>query len=123
MIVAIGLDLVDTSRMANLLDRYDQRLVSKLLGSEEIVLYRRRPDPVLFLAGRFAAKEAIIKSLAGIRRTRPPFPAIQILPGDADQPIVHLHKSLQVELKVYDWLISITHDRSTAAAVAILQRD
>ncbi len=123
MIVAVGLDLVDTSRIAQLCDRYDQRLVAKLLGPEEIVLYERRPDRVLFLAGRFAAKEAVIKSLAGIRENRPPFPTIQILPDRTGRPNVQLAEVLQGELSGFHWIISITHERMTAAAVAILLKD
>jgi holo-[acyl-carrier protein] synthase len=122
MIVAVGLDLVDTSRIEDLHDRYDQRFVSKVLGDDEIALYKRRPDPIMFLAGRFAAKEAIIKSLAGILDRRPSFPAIQILPGAAGQPEVHLERTLHGALSGYTWKISITHDRATAAAVAILQK-
>lgn len=123
MIVAIGLDLVDTCRMEELRDRFDQRLVSRLLGSDEIVLYEKRPDSVAFLAGRFAAKEAVIKSLAGIQKRRPSYPAIQILPDKTGRPTVHLSESLQDELVGYHWMISITHDRATAAAVAILLRE
>ena len=122
MIVAVGIDIVDVSRIGDLLDRYDQRFVEKLLGDDELAIYRQRPDPKLFLAGRFAAKEAVIKSLADILDTRPRFTSLQILPSNSGQPTVVFETSLRKRLADYRWMISISHERSMAAAVAVLEK-
>lgn len=122
MIIAVGLDIVDVSRIGELLDRYDQRFAERLLGVDEMTIYRNRPDQKLFLAGRFAAKEAVIKTLADIFDTRPAFPSIQILPSSTGKPTVVPDVTLRDTLSAYRWMISISHEKNMAAAVAVLER-
>ena len=123
MIIALGLDIVDVHRMIDLYHRYGERALNRLVGSEERMLFERRSDKGLFLAGRFAAKEAVIKTLAGILESRPRFSDIQILPDDTGKPVVKLPPELANELNGYRWMISITHEKSMAAAAAILIKD
>lgn len=109
MIIGIGIDIVpiDEFRKAN----HKGRIAEFFLTKEEISLIpKKRTDE--HLASRFAAKEAVIKA----------FPH-KLEPHDFEiikqgvRPIVKLQPKLE---KTYQVLLSLTHTKSDAAAVAIV---
>lgn len=68
MIYGIGTDLVEPERIARLLEKYGDRFAKRLLTEDEWAEYTSNPRPALFLAKRFAAKEALSKAFGtGIR--------------------------------------------------------
>jgi holo-[acyl-carrier protein] synthase len=62
-IYGIGTDLVDASRFTDLLQRYPQRLISRVLSQNEQLEFQKTQHPERFLAKRWAAKEALSKAL------------------------------------------------------------
>mgnify|MGYP000353060470 CR=1 FL=1 len=74
-----------------------------------------KPSPSIHYAGRFAAKESIIKAVksSGYKNTIP-FKEIEILPSDSGAPIVDLYFVLEGDCKV-----SISHTESHAIASAL----
>lgn len=68
MIVGIGTDILQTDRMSAALKR-TPRLPERILTPEELEKFRAHRQPEIFLAKRFAAKEAAVKALGiGIGR-------------------------------------------------------
>ena len=63
MIFGIGTDIVETSRVQGIYDRYGDQVARRILMDEELELYGRTKDPVRFLAMRFAGKEATVKAM------------------------------------------------------------
>lgn len=68
MIVGIGTDLCDIRRIEAALQRRGERFAEKVLGPQEILVYRQRQARVAvrglrYLATRFAAKEAFSKAI------------------------------------------------------------
>ena len=64
----IGIDLVQISRMREVISRWDERFVRRVFTDGEIAYCRARRDPVPHFAARFAAKEAALKALGtGLR--------------------------------------------------------
>jgi len=63
MIYGIGTDVVQIDRIAGSLERFGDRLVSRLLLPAEREQYEQVSRKVRFLAMRFAAKEAIVKAM------------------------------------------------------------
>ena len=61
MIYGIGTDLVEPSRIARLLEKYGERFAKRLLADDEWPEYVKSMQPAMFLAKRFAAKEALSK--------------------------------------------------------------
>ena len=59
MIFGIGTDIVEYSRVKGVYERFGDRFARRILMDEEMELYNRTPDPVRFLALRFAGKEAM----------------------------------------------------------------
>ena len=63
MIVGIGTDIVKVSRMAESLDKHGARFAKRILADAEYEQFQQKSSPALFLAKRFAAKEAAVKAL------------------------------------------------------------
>jgi len=80
-------------------------------------------DPVPILAGRFAAKEAVMKALEwGIGSLK--FKDIEIRRNSSGAPQVVLHRSalkLQQDAGIASWLLSLSHTDEVALAVVIGQ--
>lgn len=68
MIIGVGTDILQIERMRKALLR-TPKLADRILTPSELELCTSKTDPALFLAKRFAAKEAIAKALGtGIGR-------------------------------------------------------
>jgi holo-[acyl-carrier protein] synthase len=68
MIIGIGNDLIDISRVERVLDRFGDRFVRRVYTNVERAKSERRANRVESYAKRFAAKEACSKALGtGIR--------------------------------------------------------
>ena len=63
MIFGIGVDVLETARIARTLERFGSRFVDHLLLPEEQAQLARTQRRERFVAMRFAAKEAIVKAM------------------------------------------------------------
>ncbi|WP_137936227.1 holo-ACP synthase [Chitinivorax sp. B] len=63
MIYGIGTDIVKIARVARPLARYGQRFAMHILSCAELPELAMQPNPAVWLAKRFAAKEAFVKAL------------------------------------------------------------
>lgn len=62
MIIGIGIDLIETARIAEKLGR-SRGFKEKVFSPAEIAYCERMAEPMQHFAGRFAAKEALLKAL------------------------------------------------------------
>jgi holo-[acyl-carrier protein] synthase len=111
MIVGVGTDIVQTNRIS-LTKAFVERI---LTPQERILLEEMKQDArkIEFLAGRYAAKEAIMKALGtGIGASS--FQDFSILPTPSGQP--------HCELPGVKVFLSISHDGGFAVAFAVLER-
>lgn len=121
MVKSIGIDIVEVARVRHNLERFGQRFVDRILGPEEKCLLEGRSDTVKFLSGRFAAKEAVIKTLGAYLSRRPAYALIQIVNDPSGSPQLLLPSNLSSRLGGACCQLSITHERRYAAAVAVLE--
>jgi holo-[acyl-carrier protein] synthase len=63
MIFGIGVDVLETARIARTLGRFGERFIEHLLMPEEQAQLKRTQRRERFVAMRFAAKEAIVKAM------------------------------------------------------------
>jgi len=63
VISGIGVDIAETARFLAMYEEYGERFVRRLLTDFEIEQFHKRVHPELYLATRFAAKEAAAKAL------------------------------------------------------------
>ncbi len=113
-----GIDLIEIARISRSLERFGQRFLDRIYTDQEQRYCGRRMER---LAGRFAAKEAVSKSLGiGIRRLR--WRDIEILPNREGKPEIYLYglaSSAATNRKIGNLSVSITHSRDLAAAVVV----
>ena len=121
MIVSLGLDIVEIARIEQDLERFGERFISRILGEKERSQYQKRNDRTLFLAGRFAAKEAVVKALGKYLTERPPLHQLEIINDASGRPELVLPDNVKAKLRDARCLLSITHERNYAAAVAIFE--
>lgn len=111
MIVAVGLDLVEVSRIAEAMKNpaFLRRILTK--AEREVITSPSR------VAGRWAAKEAIAKAV-GLHLS---WQDVEILPGANGEPVVTIiHPDWDpAKTRIH---LSITHEKGHAAAVAILEQ-
>jgi holo-[acyl-carrier protein] synthase len=62
-VIGIGTDLLDQSRIANIVEKHGERFPKRILTPQEFLLWVKKDHSINFLAKRFAAKEAISKAL------------------------------------------------------------
>lgn len=69
MIIGIGNDLIDITRIERTLERFGDRFIARIFTAVEQEKSTKRADPASSYAKRFAAKEACSKALGtGFRR-------------------------------------------------------
>ena len=111
----IGTDIVEVDRINKLIKRTDKLFKNKVFTALEQSYCESKPSPSIHYAGRFAAKESIIKAVKSSGYNKPiPFKDIEILPSNSGAPIVDLHFIFKGETKV-----SISHTESHAIASAL----
>jgi holo-[acyl-carrier protein] synthase len=62
-IIGLGLDATEIDRIADMIERYGDRFLTRVFTEGEIAYCTRRRVPAIHFAGRFAAKEAAMKAL------------------------------------------------------------
>ena len=120
---SIGLDIVSTERIRRAYAQHGERFAERILGPKELEVLDRRVDKSEFLAGRFAAKEAVIKALGHFVKDRPPFTSLQIVNDNTGQPLVEFPVEIVAALSGHRCLISISHEKTNTAAVAVFVED
>jgi phosphopantetheine--protein transferase-like protein len=117
----IGVDVIEVHRIDRALTRWGETFTRRLFTADEVRRAGAAPARAMRLAGRFAAKEAVMKAL-GLGWRRMAWHEIEILNDEAGRPLVSLRggaaRTAQ-RLGISDVLISLTHTRDLAAASAI----
>ena len=118
-IVGLGVDLAEVSRVRHLLDKYGESFHRRCFTDREWEYAHRYADPSARLAGRFAGKEAVMKSLGtGWRRLR--WTEIEITGGG--MPRVNLSGKAADRAKmlgVTEVKVSITYEGGRALVFAV----
>lgn len=121
-IVGHGIDLVECARIARVLRDHGERFYQRVLTPAEQQRAAQFADPVPFVAGRWAAKEAILKMIGTGWRGSIAWTDMEILPDALGRPVVTLsgHTARRAaELGITRVHLSITHTAVTAAASAL----
>lgn len=117
MKILSGIDLIEISRIASSIEKYQTRFLNRIYTPQEQQLCGQNTAS---LAARFAAKEAVSKTLqTGIGTVQ--WTDIEILKDTAGAPILILHHQAQKkadQLKITTWSISLSHTKEFAIAMA-----
>ena len=127
-IIAHGIDLVDCPRIEQMMQRHGERFLRRVFTPAEQAYAEKSKNTVEKFAGRFAAKEAILKLMGTGWRGKIAWTDIEITNNAAGQPEVTLTgevKKIAEGLGIGHISISITHTANfaIASAVALTQKE
>jgi holo-[acyl-carrier protein] synthase len=120
VIVGIGVDIVDLARFERALSR-TPRLAPRLFTEAELIS-GGKPLPLRSLAGRFAAKEALIKALGG--STGIGWHDMRVIRDDDRNPSFALEPRVQQLLAdrgIRNIHLSMAHDAGIAIAYVVTE--
>ncbi|NGO40579.1 holo-[acyl-carrier-protein] synthase [Limisphaera ngatamarikiensis] len=126
MILGVGIDLIEVDRIRASQARFGDRFLRRILLPDEIDYCLAQRDPGPFLAARFAAKEAISKAFGTGIGAQLGWLDMEVRHRDSGEPFVVLHGkavSLLERRGGTAVLLSISHTRQHATAVAVLIRE
>ena len=119
-ILDIGVDIVEIDRIKDAINK-NERFLHRLFTDDEIKYFKSKGFKAETIAGNFAAKEAISKSIGtGIRNFN--FKDIEVLRNNLGKPIVKTYNNLSkicIDYNILDIKVSISHSEKYAVANAI----
>lgn len=111
----IGIDAAEVERFVALLS--EPHALKKIYTPQELLYCLPRKNAAQHLAGRFAAKEAVYKALAGCSGARTlSHLEIEIVRERSGAPTVRIHRS---KLREQNVLVSISHTKELGVAIAL----
>ena len=125
MIVGVGIDIVDVSRIERLLERYGDQFADRLLCASEREGFTTSARRAWFLANRFAAKEALSKALGTGLRYPVTLHAISVSNDGLGKPVFGFHGALPEYLAsrgVRHHHLGLSHEKGMACAMVVLEQ-
>jgi len=121
-IIGLGTDIIECERIGRMLAQHGERFTDHVYTADEVRYCSDRKVSDQHFAGRWAAKEAVLKAfgtgwIAGIT-----WRDVEIVIQPSGKPVIRLHRGAAekaVQLGIADVLISISHCKSHATATAI----
>lgn len=109
-------------RVGEAYERFGDKFLAKILTEAEIrYVLSEPPHTVTRLAGRFAAKEAVSKTLGtGWRGVN--WKEVEIVRMPSGEPTIRLHARAQAIAErrgLAEWQVSISHEREFAVAMVL----
>jgi holo-[acyl-carrier protein] synthase len=124
-IVGIGTDIVECLRIGRMIEQHGELFLRRVFTDREIRYCNARRRTIEHFAGRWAAKEAILKALGTGWRRGLSWTDVEVRNEPGGKPTVHLcgsAKDIAQGLQVGDILLSISHCRAYATAYALALR-
>lgn len=119
MILGIGTDIVEIERIRKILNNHPERFLKRVYTDREANYCLKRKDPAIHLAGLFAAKEAVVKSLGTGFTKNIGWNDVEIGHEASGKPIIqfapHLHELIKSEI----FHLSISHSHTNAVAFVV----
>jgi len=121
-IAAHGIDLVDCPRIEEMVNRHKERFVNRIFTAAEQAYAKANKNEIEKLAGRFAAKEAVLKLMGTGWRGKIAWTDIEVVNNPAGVPEVTLSGEVEriaSQLGIKHISVSITHTANFAIASAV----
>lgn len=124
MIYGIGVDIVEIQRVSYLYARYNQRFIHRILHEQEYS-YIPVQQVDIFLASRFAVKEAFVKALGTGFRDGISFKDIVLIKERFGSPTLLVYgvaKTYYHTLGIQYAHVSLSHESLYTVAMVVLER-
>lgn len=123
--LAHGIDLVDFARIGSMIQEHGQRFLDRVFTVREQTEAEGVKNRIEKLAGRFAAKEAVMKLVGTGWRGGVAWTDIEVTTGPMGEPRLEISgeiKRVADELGIGPIALSITHTANFAIASAVAVR-
>ena len=123
-ILGIGIDIIEVERIERGVGRYGERFRRKIFTDDEWAYCFTKARPYEHLAGRFAAKEAVMKALGEGWTEKTSFREIEVVRQKGAAPEIVLSPRMNRILPPASriWL-SISHTEHYAVAQAVISHE
>lgn len=121
-IIGVGTDIVECLRIAQMIDRHGELFLNRVFTSNEIAYCSARKAATQHYAGRWAAKEAVLKAMGTGWARGIGWRDIEIRNDHQGRPSIALAggaRDVCERLGVAEMHISISHCRTFATAYAV----
>ena len=126
MIVGIGIDIVEVSRIRKMLDDYGSRFSERVFTSDEIAYCISKRFPAIHFSARFFAKEAFFKALGTGLSGKLRWRDVAVLNREGGMTEIILNGEAQKicrRKRILNIKVSLSHTREYAAAVIVLESE
>ncbi len=124
MILGLGVDIAEVSRIKAAVERYGERFLNRVFTPVEIAYCRSRRNSCERFAARFAAKEAAMKALGTGLRRGITWRNMEVANQKGGKPSLKLSgRALEVfhSMGGSNIVLSITHTRTIALAEVMIE--
>jgi len=124
MILGTGIDVIDFAKLEHAVSEHGDRFLKKVFTDREIRYCRSKAKPVQHFAGRFAAKEAVMKALHTGWSEGVKWKDIEVFVQEAGGPTVELSggaRAYAERMGLKTIHLSISHSGDYAIASAIVE--
>ncbi|MEJ2182235.1 MAG: holo-ACP synthase [Nitrospirota bacterium] len=123
MIHGVGVDIIEVDRIRRSVADLGEKFLERVFTEDELEHCRRHRDPHPHYAGRFAAKEALVKALS----TEAPISLrdVEVTNDPKGKPVFKVSKKLQIlfdEKGIVRTHLSLSHERTYAVATVVLEK-
>lgn len=125
-IVGIGSDIVECLRIGRMIEQHGELFLTRVYSEREIRYCQGRKHATEHFAGRWAAKEAILKCLGTGWRRGLCWTDMEIRNEPGGKPMVFMRGGARDQaeaMSISDILITISHCRAYATAYAVAVRN
>lgn len=124
MIQSIGVDIVEIARIRTSLQKFGERFAQRILTETELDSFRQRNDSAVFLASRFAAKEAASKALGTGIADGVTFHSLEVVNNVRGKPSLLFHdRALEIysDNRLVNCHLSLSDERRYCVAMVVLE--
>ena len=121
-ILGIGTDIIECPRIGKMIEHHGELFLRRVYSEREIRYCQARKHAIEHFAGRWAAKEAILKAIGTGRSHGIAWTNIEVRTGVDGRPQVLVcgtAREIMLERGIADVLVSISHCRTYATAYAM----
>ncbi|NOY76092.1 MAG: holo-ACP synthase [Kiritimatiellaeota bacterium] len=125
MLIGIGTDIVEIKRIAEMLEEHGEAFLNKIFTPAEIAESDSRSNPSIYLAGRWAVKEAVSKALGCGFGVKCSWRDIETTNLESGRPITTLSgkaSETAAELAADQPIVSISHEHKYACATVAIEK-
>jgi len=124
MIIGIGTDIVDNSRIESVISRHGEKFTKRLFSESERKHFLKFNSSAQSIGASFAAKEALVKALGTGFRYGISFSDMEVVRDSRGKPVMKLSGRTEEFFrrtgggKIH---LSISHEKSHSLAVVVIE--